>query len=242
MSGIEVINAGWGRTGTSSFTKAMELLGYPCYHIVEMLGKDDHIDFWQRKADGVEVDMDEIFSQKGKQYKACCDGPSCYYWKDTLKRYPNAKVVLTLRDAEKWYESASNTIFHDYSTYPSISLGNWLDLKLFRRNFDRVMKKTLYYDQLDGDFSKENVIRRYNEFVADVYTSCPPENLLVFEAKDGWEPLCKFLGKPVPDVPYPNINDTTAFRSCLERKANRAVAAVRYSVLLLLSVAWCAAF
>lgn len=88
-SGVKVIGAGWGRTGTSSFKKAMEILGLgPCYHMTEVFAKGDG-EFWCRYADKKPVDFDDIF--KGK-FQSSCDLPSCFAWKEMLAKYPDAKV------------------------------------------------------------------------------------------------------------------------------------------------------
>ena len=66
------------------------------------------------------------------------------------------------------------------------------------------------------DYDKAKVINAFNEHNEDVKKRCPKDKLLVFEAKDGWEPLCKFLNVPIPDVPYPNVNDTAAMRRSIQ--------------------------
>ena len=94
---VQVIGAGWGRTGTASLKKALEILGYPCYHMFEV-ANHDHSLFWTRVADGEEYDFDEAFNLKAVQFTATVDFPSAPYWKEQLRRYPNAQVILSVRD------------------------------------------------------------------------------------------------------------------------------------------------
>ncbi len=119
---MEVIGAGWGRTGTSSMKKALEILGYdPCYHMSEVVA-NQHVNFWWRVANKKTYDFDEVFASKGKVFTAGVDVPSALFWKEQLVRYPNAKVILNIRDPEKWYKSFHDTILQ---TIPGSSQCNW---------------------------------------------------------------------------------------------------------------------
>ncbi len=102
-----VIGAGFGRTGTLSLKKALEILGYdPCYHMTESLD-NFHIPFWERVYCGEKFSWNEIFDK----YKATTDFPVCSYWDDILKEYPDSKVILTVRSPESWYKSFDETIY-----------------------------------------------------------------------------------------------------------------------------------
>lgn len=105
---LKIIGAGFGRTGTLSMKLALEQLGFgPCHHMVEVFGKPDHIALWQDAADGKAVNWEDIFNG----YLSAVDWPACYFWRELSGLYPDAKVLLTLRDPEKWYDSAIATIF-----------------------------------------------------------------------------------------------------------------------------------
>jgi hypothetical protein len=128
---VEVIGAGWGRTGTSSLKKALEILGYdPTYHMVEV-HKNKDCDFWinayEKKGP---LDFEKVFNRPGKKYRANCDVPSATFWEEQLKQYPDAKVILTKRDAEKWYKSCSETILCMTPNYPGCSIGTKVMLLL----------------------------------------------------------------------------------------------------------------
>ena len=222
MSEFFVIGAGWGRTGTDSFKHAMEILyGGPCYHMREVIeGGSRHVKFWQRLASGQssEPDFNEVFKHSGKNFKACCDFPAAPHWKSILKCYPNAKVVLTLRDPESWYSSCMGTIFHFQPDGPYCK--NWSNLptrialasNLPAPGFAKMVSTVLTRNAFNFDYSKENLIKCFNEYNESVIRECPKDKLLVFRATDGWEPLCKFLGKQIPNVPYPQRNSTKEFQ------------------------------
>jgi hypothetical protein len=221
-SDIKVIGAGWGRTGTHSFKKAIEILyGRTSYHMIEIWmfrapwSSSTHCKFWSRLADGEEPNpnFDEIFDG----YAASCDFPSCVFWREQLKAYPNAKVVLTMRDPESWYKSVMSTIFHIQPDGPYCKRVSNLGIRVAlafgfpNRGFSEMVRKVISRDMFGGDYSKENVIKCYNEYIESVKRDCPKDKLLVFRATDGWEPLCKFLELPVPEGEYPNTNSSAEF-------------------------------
>ena len=104
---LQVIGAGFGRTGTSSLKGALEDLGFaPCHHMVEVFGHPEQVPVWDAAARGEKVDWDALFAN----YKASCDWPSCSFYKELADHYPQAKIILTLRDSKSWYKSIANTI------------------------------------------------------------------------------------------------------------------------------------
>src|SRR6476661_1464331 len=105
---IQIIGAGFGRTGTASLKIALEKLGYnKCYHMSELIQNPDQVVYWQTLQAGKEPDWEDLF----KGYKATVDFPGCMYYKQMMVKYPDAKVILTLRDADKWWQSAHDTIY-----------------------------------------------------------------------------------------------------------------------------------
>ena len=210
-SGLKVIGAGFGRTGTLSIKMALEELGLgPCYHMREVFDHPGHASFWDAAARGEATNWRELF----KDYQATVDWPGCNFYKELMKIYPDAKVLLTVRDPEKWYESAQSTIFQSVSRTPSPL--NRLLLRLFRPNILRTMGmiKTLVWEEtFNGNFAdKQYAIEIFNQHIAEVKKYVPPEQLLVYNVKEGWEPLCTFLGVEVPkDKPFPHLNDRADF-------------------------------
>lgn len=189
---LEVIGAGPGRTATFSLKFALEHLGFgPCYHMVEVFrGARRNIPLWQDVADG-KPDWDTIF----EGYRSVTDNPGCVYWRELADYYPEAKVVLTERDAESWVESCSATI----------NSARMLD-SLEGTDLMRMLQGTYlrqFGTHIDDPVWMAQWYRAYNR---EVMATIAPERLLVFHPRDGWEPLCAFLGVPVPPEPFPRIN------------------------------------
>ena len=104
---LSVLGAGFGRTGTESLKKALEILGFgPCYHMFEVLPHQERVDQWVSLAQGKTPDWDEIFDG----YHSSVDWPAAHFWRDIAEHYPDAKIILSVRDSERWFESMSNTI------------------------------------------------------------------------------------------------------------------------------------
>lgn len=207
---LQVIGAGFGRTGTMSLKLALEQLGLgPCHHMIEVFGKPDHVALWQRAADGLEVDWAEVF----EGYNAAVDWPVCAFWRELSEIYPDAKFILSRRDANKWYDSASATIFESMRQGlgdEEVHSGTSAHSKMV----DTLIVNNTFSGNVDD---REAAIAVYDAHNKEVMASLPPERLLVFEASQGWQPLCNFLGVPVPDTPYPRTNSTEEFRRHLKQ-------------------------
>ncbi len=193
---LKVIGAGFGRTGTDSMREALNMLGLgPCHHMLEVNAREDQKQMWRALVKGEAIGWDRLF----EGYTSCVDWPSAHYWRELAQFYPQAKVVLTHRSAESWWESFENTLVRaiQASTDPD-SLG----LALVR-------------DKVFGGRPQDraHAIAVYEENVRAVKAGIAPERLLVHAADDGWEPLCAFLGVPVPTQPYPSRNSTEQFKS-----------------------------
>jgi Sulfotransferase domain len=208
--GVEVIGAGYGRTGTTSFRQAMEILGFgKCYHMKDVI-ENSHSDKWIQMSDSKDPKvLRDIMDNRG--YRSTCDQPACTYWKEQLQIYPNAKVVVTVRDPEKWYKSWMDTVALMQPDCESCPFGVrvFMGLGLFNfRNFARMYSKVITGDTFNGDLSKRNMIKSYQDHSENIKLQCPPEKVLFFNSSDGWEPLCKFLNVPIPNKPYPYLNES----------------------------------
>ncbi|NIP16143.1 MAG: sulfotransferase family protein [Pseudomonadales bacterium] len=201
---LKVIGAGFGRTGTLSLKLALERLGLDkCYHMLEVVQNEGHAAAWLSAARGEFVDWDALFAG----YQASVDWPSCNFWEAQLQHFPDAKVILTRRDPERWYDSVMNTI------YPSSVARREMAEPETREHVDMVFE-VIWDGLFDGRMDdKEHVIAVYEAHNQHVIDTLPPEKLLVFEASDGWQPLCDFLDLPVPEEPYPWVNSTEDFRA-----------------------------
>ncbi|HEY9762127.1 MAG TPA: sulfotransferase family protein [Trichocoleus sp.] len=199
---LSIIGAGFGRTGTLSLKAALEMLGYgPCYHMIEVFAHPEHIDLWNAADEG-EFHWDEIFSQ----FRATVDWPGCEFWQPLLEQYPDAKVILTLRDPDRWYESALKTIYGITHRPPSA------DASPIMHAQQAMVAKMVWQKTFGGRFAdREHAIAVFNAHNEAVKAAVPADRLLVFEVRQGWEPLCAFLDCPIPDAPFPNVNSTEEF-------------------------------
>ena len=214
-----VIGAGFGRTSTNSLKLALEILyDAPCYHMKEVAPNGTkHMMYWDKMADGLvdEPNFSEV--DFGTKYRCSVDFPASPHWKQQLKAFPDAKVILTdhPKGSEGWYNSCCRTIFNFQPDFPDSPFGVrvalWFGVR--GRGFDRMVKKTISRNLFNYNFSKDNAISVYESWIEQVKRECPPEKLLVFKATDGWKPLCEFLEKPIPDTPYPNCNDSESFQA-----------------------------
>ncbi|WP_162178350.1 sulfotransferase family protein [Parvularcula oceani] len=203
--GLEVIGAGFGRTGTASLKIALErLLGAPCYHMSEVLGRAGHMDLWLDAAEG-RPDWDAIFAD----YAATVDFPAASYWRDLAAAYPEAKVVLTTRDPETWFRSTQATIFSPV-----------LHDRLAGTKWERMLRATIE-EHLGGDYGdREALLATFARHEAAVREAVPPDRLLVFKVAEGWGPLCRFLGQAEPDEPFPRVNAREDFDTLAELLAS----------------------
>ena len=223
---LEVIGAGFGRTGTMSLKVALEALGFgPCYHMSEVFANPEHVEQWDAAARGEPVNWEELF----RGYRATVDWPGAAFYEDLIERYPDAKVILTVRDPEKWYESARSTIFNvqDVASSPFFSLGaRFLPRMRRMKRAARMAGDLTRQSVFDGKFEdRRHAIEAFVKWNEKVKERVPAERLLVYEVKEGWGPLCDFLGVEAPaDEPFPHLNDADSFRKMIRRRMVVAVA------------------
>lgn len=207
---LSVIGAGFGRTGTLSLKGALEQIGFgPCYHMLEVMKIKSASGDWYQAACGDDMDWDAVF----EGYNATVDWPSCTFYRELADTYPEAKVILTVRDPKRWYESAINTIFTSMQLdMPGAPPSIQAQMKMAR--------KLIAENTFGGDLGDEgNAIAVFNAHIEDVKSTIPAERLLVYEVAEGWEPLCAFLDVPVPDTPFPKVNTTEDFRAMIAARA-----------------------
>lgn len=210
---IKIIGTGMGRTGTHSLKLALEQLGFgKCYHMAELFQHPECLTYFEKAENGEEVDWDSLFVG----YNSAVDYPVTRYYKQLMKKYPDAKMIHTYRDPESWYQSASQTII--WASKPSFGRILKMMIKLpFAPELRKQMPVLKFNGKLvENEFgkdykNKEAVIGFYNRHNEDVLKTVPKEKLLVFDPKNGWEPLCNFLGVAVPSTPYPKSNTRDEF-------------------------------
>lgn len=198
--GLEIIGAGMGRTGTHSLKLALERLGFgPCHHMADVMADPAQKALWRAAGRGKLPDWDRAYAG----YRAAMDWPTAYFWRELAAHYPQARVVLSVRDAGSWYESMRQTIAltMDASNDP-----------------DSFGVSVIANGVFGGQFGERNkaiaVYEAHNTMVMD---SLGPERALRFDVAEGWAPLCAFLGRPVPAEPFPRTNSTEEFRARIGR-------------------------
>lgn len=200
---LKVIGSGFGRTGTRSLKEALEILGLgPCHHMEEVFGHPEHVPYWEGVARGEAQDWEAVFAG----YNSQVDWPGAHVWRETAEAFPDAKVIHSQRPEDSWWKSYSTTIGKALLVAPTIPLPPHIKAML-EAVMVFVADETLGTRKLD----REKILTAYRKRAQDVKAAIPPERLLVYDVAQGWEPLCAFLGVPVPDQPFPHLNTRDEF-------------------------------
>jgi hypothetical protein len=200
---IRLVGAGVGRTGTHSQKLALEqLLGGTCHHMVEVFDRPEQIAGFTAAIDGEPVDWHALLAD----FTAIVDFPGAMFWRELADAYPEAPVLLSVREPHGWYRSATNTIFLGL-TAPDMppDFAAWMGA-MMRGMRDR------FSDDVDNEAAMVAAFERHN---AEVRATIPADRLFVWEPGDGWGPICAALGVPEPDAPYPVTNTTDEFRAMM---------------------------
>ena len=199
---LKVLGAGFGRTGTLSLKYALEELGFgPCHHMMEVMRDPQQTEWFYRICQGDQVDWVKVF----EDYSSAVDWPSASYYAELMEVFPDAKVILSVRDPDSWFRSVYDTIFNVVPNIP-----HWVQA-LFPRSkkIAILIEEIVWQGVFKGRFKdREYAIQVYQKNTDAVIDSVPSDRLLIHSAKEGWEPLCKFLEVPVPETQYPWVNDS----------------------------------
>ncbi|MBL4813074.1 MAG: sulfotransferase family protein [Rhodobacteraceae bacterium] len=192
---LQLIGAGFGRTGTESMRMALNILGIgPTHHMHEILDRQDALAMWKDLAIGGAPSWAKLF----KGYNASVDWPSAAYWPALMAQYPDAKILLTWREPESWYRSFSKTI-QPFLLAPENA-----------ENGSAIMINDRVFSHRAGD--KAHVLAVYRRNIEQVFDEVPPGRLIMHRLGDGWGPLCAGLGVPQPNQPYPKSNSAQEFQ------------------------------
>ncbi len=199
---LEVIGAGFGRTGTLSTKIALETLGFgPCYHMKELYGNPEHLPFWQRASLGEAVEWQTVFAG----YRSTVDWPATAAWKDLIEHYPDARVLVNVRAVETWADSMQQTICRLLTVrqrHPDSYARDVLEVA------NRLITEQAFGGSLDD---RQGLIAAFEAHTDELRQSLPPERVMFFDVIDGWPPLCEFLECPVPETPFPRSNSRDEF-------------------------------
>ena len=208
---MKLIGAGLPRTATLSQKVALEILGLgPCYHMVNVLAELDLAAHWRRALDG-DADWAEIFDG----FESTVDWPGSFFYRELIETYPDAKVLLSVRDGDSWARSMRDTIWGIF--YGDILIRHLSDARAMVdpkwRSYLELMREMWRQSGLmeGADTSSEYMAAAAERYHEEVRRTVPADRLLVWSAGDGWEPLCEFLGVPAPEMPFPHLNDSKEF-------------------------------
>ncbi len=199
---LEVLGAGFGRTGTFSIKLALEQLGFgPCLHMEDVFTDEAQLPRWQAAVTGAPVDWQHALSG----FRSCVDWPTTHYWQEIAAEFPAARVLLHVRSEDDWWESFSRSV------RPLIERRSEVP-DAHRRNALEMAHQMIEIQTFDGKMAdKEHVLSVYRRRIAQVRKTIAADRLLVFDVTQGWEPLCKFLDVPIPDGDFPRENNLPAF-------------------------------
>lgn len=223
---ITVIGAGLPRTGTLSLKSALDLLGFgPTYHMFELMRRPTRVDGWLQAADGRPVDWDVVL----RGYRSAVDWPASFFYRELAAAYPDAKVVLTVRDPQRWFDS-SERLLRSGALRSMVSRPVSTLIPLvgrMNRLMSHISATTFGIDHdtaMRGTVGRDRAVAAFQRHLDEVAATIPAGRLLVFDVRDGWEPLCRFLGVPVPDLPFPHDNEAGTFERDFQRRTGRMYA------------------
>lgn len=199
---LKVVGAGFGRTGTLSTKAALEQLGLGlCYHMAEVIAHPPFVTHWMEAAEGRDIDWDVVFAG----YGATVDWPACSFWRELAGHYRDAKVILTVRDLDTWFDSCQATIFNIMKAPLEVLPPPMAGIARMAR---MLVREKTFGDRLDD---RGHCVAVHRAHIEEVTRTIPASRLLVFDVKQGWEPLCRFLEVPVPGNPFPRVNERENF-------------------------------
>jgi len=218
---LKVIGANFGRTATMSLKQGLEILGFEkCYHMSEVVVHPEHVKLWLEAWQGK-----NIWATLFADYQAAVDWPAAAFWPQLMHVYPEAKIVLSIRDADEWFESARKTIFQSMDSnllakneefrarveiLKNQSQQDLQKLNLLHRI--EMLKEIIVDGTFDGDlWDKDKCIKIYKDNIEKCRSEVPLDRLIEFDPSLGWEPLCRGLDRTIPQKPYPHVNKAEEF-------------------------------
>jgi hypothetical protein len=208
---LAVIGSGFGRTGTLSLKGALDELDLgPCHHMTEVFQHPEQVAHWQAAAAGRAVYWDDVFAG----FRSQVDWPGAHWWRELAAAYPQAKVIHTVRPEERWWTSFAATI--------AVVIGGGQDIPAppHVRAMMAVAAEIIGPQTIGPSLADRTAaLAAYRRRTVEVRAAIPPERLLVFDVAEGWEPLCRFLDRPVPAAPFPHVNSTEEWWQKLKARA-----------------------
>jgi hypothetical protein len=210
---LAVIGAGLSRTGTLSLKFALEQLGFgPCFHMLEFIKPEyePRRTLWARAAAGEPPDWETIFAG----FSSAVDMPACLYYRKLTRAYPQARVILTVRDARSWYRSSVATVWAEAPAGQNPAEQTPAPGSADQRaRVKTATVREIGFDILEDPRDEALTIAQFERYARQVEREVPADRLLVFDVAEGWEPLCAFLGVAAPVEPFPRENAAPDFQA-----------------------------
>ena len=199
---LEIIGAGFGRTGTNSLKLALEHLGFgPCHHMFEVRDNPDLLPGWEAAANGEAVDWEDLF----RNYRSQVDWPGARYWRELAAHFPDARVILSVRDPDAWFDSVQATIAPFLAARGTHSSAH---LNAIAEMAQKAIAEQIFDDRLSD---RGHATRVFKAHIDQVRSEIPEQRLLVYEVSEGWGPLTRFLEVEEPDIAFPRTNSSQEF-------------------------------
>nr|XP_039258331.1 uncharacterized protein LOC120334882 [Styela clava] len=207
---MKIICAGLQKTGTKSIAEALRILGYNVHDVYEQFFHEKEL--WDKILKNTVTTED--YQQSLEDVDAVMDWPAVAVWEQIMEAFPDAKVILTIRSSEdEWYESVKNQYEVGNQYAPKSELLMKIYQLLVGSVFRRFEKQTSVFliaclgvQRFYGTPIEAFLRSRYRQHNLYVKSTCPSNKLLIYNVKDGWEPLCNFLNQEIPDKPFPRKN------------------------------------
>jgi Sulfotransferase domain len=210
---MKAIGAGFGRMGTMSIKAALEQLGYgPCLHMIDVIRNPELRHPFVDAIESRDVDWKEAF----EGWESTIDWPACRFWRQHHETWPDLPVILNIRDKEAWYKSCMKSLYEGKEMAMRGELQPPDPDNLPNPEVMKMINGVIWGATFEGRFADDKAFafQKFDEHYAAVRSAIPKNQLLEFDAtKDGWEPLCSFLGEDVPSEAFPHLNDTKSFRA-----------------------------
>ena len=211
---MRLVGVGFGRTGTMSLKGALEELGLPTFHMIDLItgeNRDRDLAYWIKIANNEPVDWDEVF----EPWEATVDWPAASRWKEMVDHFSDLPVLLNYRDFDGWYKSCANTILAVKEAAMAGELPEDANREGPSPELWGVIEKLIWQGDFQGNFKDKDWTRQmYYDRIEEIKAYVPEDRLVVWElGVDGWEPICEALGVDVPDKPFPRLHDTNEFRT-----------------------------
>lgn len=222
---IKIIGAGFPRTGTTTLKKALETLGYKdTYHFKDLIANPKKLKYWKELENNSNTNFEELF----EGFQATVDFPGYPYYKILLEKYPDAKVILTKREFEGWYESTLKTIWKagPQTVFAKVVLlSKMIFNSKLRHTFlcIKFMRNTHLKKAFDNNFaSKKKAKEVFYKHIEDVKKHVPENKLLIYDVAEGWDSLCDFLDLPIPEEDFPHLNKKENFHEMVKSMIKEA--------------------